>query len=130
MRLKKMLDLVPKLALAGAVICALVIAVLSLLPGNDLPSQTLNDKLNHFIAYGVLMGLVVLARGRMALIAAMGLVIAYGLALEGLQGVMPYGRSASWLDVLANTGGVLIGAVLGLGTDQLLRHLGRPAGGG
>lgn len=129
MRLKKMLDLAPKLALAGAVLCTLVIAVLSLLPGGDLPKQNLNDKLNHFIAYGVLMVLVTLARGRMALIGAMALIIVYGLGLEALQGVMPYGRSASWLDALANTGGVLIGGVVGLGADQLLRHLARSTGG-
>jgi VanZ family protein len=125
MRLKKMLDLVPKLALAGAVICAVVIAVLSLLPGNDLPTENLNDKLNHFIAYGVLMALVILARGQMALIGAMALTSVYGLALEGLQGIMPYGRSASWLDALANAGGVLIGAVLGTGTALLLDRLRR-----
>ncbi len=117
---QKMLELVPKLALVGAIICALVIAVLSLLPGNDLPAANLNDKLNHFIAYAVLMGLVALARRPAKLVAAMALVIFYGLAMEGLQALMPYGRSASWLDALANSGGVLIGGALGLFFERLL----------
>ena len=125
MSLMKMVNWVPKLALAGAIICAFVIAVLSLVPGDDLPAQKLNDKLNHFIAYGVLMGLVTLGRGRLRLIWAMALVIGYGLALEAVQGIMPYGRSASWLDALANTGGVLIGAVLGLAASRLLGRLGQ-----
>ena len=113
MKLENMFGYVPKLALLGAVICAVVIAVLSLLPGSDLPATNMNDKLNHFIAYGVLMALATLGRGRVRLLAIIAGIILYGLVLEGLQGMMPYGRSASWIDALANTGGVLIGAGVG-----------------
>lgn len=113
MTLDKIVEMVPRLARIGAVLCALVITVLSLLPGDDLPSQNLNDKLNHFIAYGVLMGLGVLGRGARSLLWTALVVTAFGLLLEGLQGVMPFGRSASWYDAIANTGGVLIGIALG-----------------
>ncbi|MEO9970914.1 MAG: VanZ family protein [Hyphomonadaceae bacterium] len=125
MKLDKIVDMVPRLALIGACACALVIAFLSLLPGDDLPSQNLNDKLNHFIAYGVLMGLAVLGRGARSLLWTGLLVAGYGLLLEGLQGVMPFGRSASLLDAIANTGGVLIGTLAGLCAQAVIRRLAR-----
>lgn len=100
---------VPQLALIGAVIVTFTIAYLSLVPGEELPTQSLNDKVNHFIAYGVLSFLAVLGRHKTSLIMVIGLAIGYGALLEGAQGMMPYGRSASWLDALANTGGVMLG---------------------
>ena len=125
MKLENMFGYVPKLALLGAVICAVVIAVLSLLPGSDLPAPNMNDKLNHFIAYGVLMALATLGRGQVRLFGLMGGVILYGLVLEGLQGMMPYGRSASWIDALANTGGVVIGAGVGALLARGLARIGQ-----
>jgi len=100
----------PQLALVAAIIVTIAIAFLSLLPGADLPAQRLNDKMSHFIAYGVLSFLIVLGRHKMSLIRAIVIAIGYGLVLEALQGAMPFGRSASWLDALANTGGVMLGA--------------------
>lgn len=65
------------------------------------------DKFVHLAGYGVLMfwwaQLAVSGRWRLALA-----VIAYGLVLEGLQGLTP-NRSPDALDALANTGGVLLG---------------------
>jgi VanZ family protein len=100
---------IPRLAFLGMVVVVISIAVLSLLPGSDLPAQKLNDKINHFIAYGVLAFLAVLGRYRMSVFKVVLLTIAYGLLLEALQGIMPYGRMASWLDAIANTGGVIVG---------------------
>ena len=125
MKLDKIVDMVPRLALIGACVCALVIAFLSLLPGDDLPAQNLNDKLNHFIAYGVLMGLSVLGRGARSLLWTGLLLTGYGLLLEGLQGVMPFGRSASLLDAIANTGGVLIGTLAGLCAQAVIGRFAR-----
>ena len=99
------------------------IGVLSLLPGTDLPTQNLNDKLNHFIAYSILSFGAVVGRHSMALVWVVALVIGYGLVLEILQGVMPFGRSASWLDALANTGGVVIGTLGALAFVYGLRSL-------
>jgi len=110
----RFLNALPKLALIGTFVSGAVIGVLSLLPGSDLPAHTLNDKLNHFIAYGVLSFGAVVGRHGLSLLWTICLVIGYGLALEVLQGIMPYGRSASGLDALANTGGVLIGTICGL----------------
>ena len=54
MNISKLKKALPKLALVATFIVIIAIGILSLLPGSDLPSQNLNDKLNHFIAYGVL----------------------------------------------------------------------------
>lgn len=81
--------------------------------------------MNHFIAYGVLSFGAVLGRHAMGLSWTVTLVLAFGGVLEVLQGVMPYGRSASWLDVVANTCGVLIGTLGALATSYALAKLSR-----
>ena len=110
----------PKLALLGLVLAGSVIGILSLLPGSELPAQSLNDKLNHFIAYGVLAFLGALGRHQVSLFWATVLVIGYGLLLEALQGLMPFGRSASWLDAVANTAGAVCGILIALGVARLI----------
>jgi len=87
----------PQLALIGAVIVTFAIAYLSLLPGEELPAQSLNDKMNHFIAYGVLSFLAVLGRHKTSLIMVIGLAIGYGALLEGAQGcVGKHWRRNAW----------------------------------
>jgi len=77
---------------------AAVVAVLSLLPPDDLPSDLgLSDKLLHVLGYAVLGALGVLsgARWPWALLAVVG----YGLALEGRRGCSATARSngqTSW----------------------------------
>lgn len=114
MNISGLKEALPKFALVATIIVIIAIGVLSLLPGSDLPAQNLNDKLNHFIAYGVLSFLALLGRHKVSLMWVIVAAIGYGVALEVLQGAMPYGRSASWLDAIANTGGVLGGVIFGL----------------
>lgn len=114
MNVDSVIKRLPGLALIATVLVAITIAILSLLPGSDLPAQNLNDKVNHFIAYGVLTFLAVLGRHHISILKIAVLAIGYGLALEILQGVMPFGRTASELDAIANTGGVLIGLACGV----------------
>ncbi|GAB5417403.1 MAG: hypothetical protein Crog4KO_29850 [Crocinitomicaceae bacterium] len=74
-----------------------------------------NDKIGHFIAYGTLMlhlGLLYSGNQKRLLIAAIFAFI-YGGLMEFGQWFVP-GRSVSALDLLANTGGVVIGYVLTL----------------
>lgn len=123
MNISKLKKALPKLALVATFIVIIAIGILSLLPGSDLPSQNLNDKLNHFIAYGVLSFLAILGRHKVAFVWVILGAIGYGVALEVLQGVMPYGRSASTLDALANTGGVLCGTISGWLAGRLLSRL-------
>lgn len=99
---------------AATVLFAIAIAILSLKPGSDTLSVNLNDKLGHFIAYLALAAAATVAvRGRWPCRLAAGL-IAYGLALEAAQMIMPFGRDSSWLDAAANSAGVLAGLGLGL----------------
>jgi VanZ family protein len=73
------------------------------------------DKLEHLSAYLVLSlwftGLV----GRERYWVVVCGLLALGLSIEVLQGVMNVGRSAEALDMLANTVGVLVGLTIALG---------------
>jgi len=76
------------------------------------------DKANHCIGYFLLTTWFtgVSRRSRYLLVGA--LLIAFGGALEIAQGLMHEGRTADWLDFLANSLGVTVGvtaAMLGLG---------------
>ena len=101
------------------------VAVASLLPAHDLPALPAGgDKLEHLLAYAVLMaGAVQLfARRASVLGAALGLLL-MGLLLEQLQAAMAVGRERDWHDVLANGLGVLLGAATWFtrARDALLR---------
>jgi len=84
------------------------------------------DKLGHFIGYGTLMfwfcELYATRRLRLAYGAAW---IAMGITVEYIQGQLGY-RSYDWLDMVANTVGVLIGwSVAALTRAQLFGWLER-----
>jgi VanZ family protein len=91
-----------------------------LAPGGGIPGVW--DKLQHFVAYGGLAGMAVLAMGQRkhALRIAAALIV-MGAALEVLQALV--GRDASIRDEVANALGALSGAFTAL---YLLDFLGRP----
>ena len=111
---------IPKLALLAAIIVVLAIAYLSLTPSNELPSPRLNDKINHFIAYAVLAVCAVMGRFGAKVFAVLAAVITYGFVIEALQGIMGLGRSASWLDGLANVVGAIFGVLIALAIEKIL----------
>lgn len=81
-----------------------------------------NDKVGHFIAYGTLMmnlGILFANDNKKLMFSAVFAFI-YGGLMEFGQYFVP-GRSVSGLDLLANTGGVLIGYVFILLTGKRLR---------
>jgi VanZ family protein len=81
-----------------------------LLPGKDLPSLSMNDKSEHFIAYALLSASAVqLFARRLSWAFVCLLLVLMGIALEFLQGAMGLGRSMDRYDALANSIGVLIG---------------------
>ncbi len=98
---------------AAGVAIIVAIWVLSLLPLNQMVVPG-GDKLHHFIAYGSLMLVWVLAtphhRLRQHVLMAIGFML-MGLAVECAQGLTPY-RFFDWADALANALGVMIGWVL------------------
>ena len=104
-------------------IWALIILILSLLPGKDMPSFSLwemvnSDKVAHFGFYGIQAYLLARGlfltnpqmKGSSIFMWAFILVVAYGGLIEVMQGTLCADRYADILDFLANT----IGAGLGL----------------
>jgi VanZ family protein len=90
------------------------IVYLSLKSPNGGVNVELNDKVGHFIGYGVLsintflvFGFKPIRKGILLMIGLLGM----GAILEGLQGFVP-GREVSGLDIVANSTGVAIGTAL------------------
>ena len=94
--------------------------VLSLMPPAFEPSGH-TDKFHHLIGYAILMfwwaQLIVWRREKLAVY-----LILLGIAIELLQGLTPL-RQPDLLDILANTGGVLIGWLLARKLPNLLDRL-------
>jgi VanZ family protein len=86
------------------VIATLMVVVLSLLPGNDLPAVGISDKLEHVIAYAILALLGGLAFPEATMLLAV-MLSALGIAMEICQMVVP-GRSAEIADAVADAIGV------------------------
>ena len=92
------------------------ITLLSLWPADQLPNVPGTDKTHHFIAYAGLMFPVALRQHKYWLV--IGLVfIGWSGAIELIQ---PYvNRYGEWLDMLANSGGIFCGVLMG----YLIRYL-------
>ncbi len=83
--------------------------------------STIGDKINHLIAYAVLMGwfgqLFTSKRSRIILACALVLL---GVAMEVGQSMTTY-RFFDWLDAVANSIGVMLGVIaLASGADKIL----------
>lgn len=90
------------------------IVYLSLKSPNGGVNVQLNDKVGHFIGYGVLSlntFLVFGFRTRLQTTLILLFLIGWGVLMEWLQGYVP-GREVSGLDIIANTIGVTIGTAL------------------
>jgi VanZ family protein len=92
-----------------AYIMLAIVALASLLPA---PEMGTSDKLLHFLTYGVMSAVfsTLVCQSRSLLIVVPGLIL-FGVVLEFLQGLTGY-RSMEVYDMLANTGGVLIGLMI------------------
>jgi VanZ family protein len=87
----------------------LVITILSLWPLDELPSIPGTDKTHHLIAYAILMLPTALRKPDRWILFGL-FFIAYSGAIELLQ---PYvNRYGEWLDMLANTAGVVCGLII------------------
>lgn len=104
-----------------ALLLALMIALLSLTPAEQLPELGSSDKLAHLLAYALL-GLLATLRRRLptAVVLTVLAIVAYGALIELLQ---PYvGRFMDSGDFIANA----IGALAGAGMATWLRRLALP----
>ncbi|MCE8021771.1 VanZ family protein [Halomonas sp. MCCC 1A11036] len=93
-----------------AVLAAVVIAIGSLTPGDEMPTNLPWDKFNHFVGYAGLAGLIGLAG--LPLVRAFIAAVLYGVCIEYLQIPVPGRSGGDWADILANT--------LGAGTAVLV----------
>lgn len=94
------------------------IAVLSMLPPQDLPSIPLfegADKVVHFLMYFIFSFLLCWAfkteNKFRRWIWVTSIAICWGIFMEYIQLFMHLGRSFSWYDVMANSFGVMVGIV-------------------
>lgn len=110
---------------------ALAIAIGSLWPTLPGPAKLVSDKLMHFSAYFALALVFAAAFSRRHWLGiAVGLA-AFGALIEGLQHWLPGPRSAEWLDMAANLGGIAVGLTAALAVPHRWRQhmdrlLGRP----
>ena len=102
---------------ALAVVGALVIALGSLTPGSQMPSNLPWDKANHFVGYAGLAGLIGLAGLRLPL--AFLAAVLFGIAIEVAQIPVPGRSGGDWADILANT----LGAAFAVLLLRLVRRL-------
>ncbi|PIE01010.1 MAG: hypothetical protein CSA79_01405 [Thiothrix nivea] len=85
------------------------ITTLSLWPADQLPAVPGTDKTHHFIAYGVLMFPAALRKPEHWLLIAAGFVVYSGI----IELIQPFvNRYGEWLDLAANSGGVVCGMLL------------------
>lgn len=98
------------------VLWLLIIALLSLMPGNELPQIPLfagADKLVHAVMYAGLAVLLIRPLLQLKFVYPYWFAVAISLAIGGVieivQGSLATGRSGSWFDFWANLGGALLG---------------------
>ena len=101
------------LATGASIVCAAVIAYLSLAPADGLPNVIWWDKAQHFIAYAALGAPLSIALGRSRWLIAIALATAYGAMMELAQGTLTDGRSAELFDGIANACGACAGVAFG-----------------
>ena len=93
-----------------------VITYLSLWPLPELPDMPGSDKSGHLIAYAALMLPVALRKPKHWLLIGLCF-IAYSGIIELIQPLV--NRYAEWMDLLANSTGILLGAVIGRSIDRI-----------
>lgn len=109
-----MLGLVVRFHFIITVVLIVIITALSLWPVANLPAVPGSDKTHHFIAYGALMfpsAFCFLSTKQFKKLIAFALFfVAYSGAIELIQ---PYvNRYGEWLDLAANSAGLVCGIVL------------------
>lgn len=93
----------------------------SLEPFHGSPGPPYTDKIRHFMAYLCLTGLAFLSRITSRQIKLLLAILVFSAAIEILQGLMNMGRTASYLDFVANFVGILFAWGLSTGLQSLKR---------
>jgi len=110
------------LALFLFLAASMTVAIYSLVPSSSVGVET-SDKIMHFIAYGGLAGLLLLARPVLSLWRVFLMISAIGIALEIAQGLAPTGRTASIFDQIANSCGAALAIMVWIGLAPFIHKL-------
>ena len=100
----------------AAILVALLIGVVSMLPPRGTPGMEIADlgelraTIGHGLAYALLAAIAVLGQRQPRIAATLAGVIGYGVILEVLQGVFGL-RTFQWTDIAANALGALVGVL-------------------
>jgi len=98
-----------------SVFILLGIIVLSLYPLESLPQFPGTDKTHHFIAYSTLAFPIAFVRPKFWFVYIMFFLFCSGL----IELIQPYvNRYGEWLDMLANSLGLLVGIIIGITTKR------------
>ena len=100
------------IALSAVLVASVVYG--SLKPHLDLPVPAGFDKVEHFSAYFALAVWFTGIHDRAGYARVAAGLLALGASMEVLQGLMHMGRTADFLDMAANTAGVVAGLALAL----------------
>ncbi len=104
-----------RLWFACGVALAVLISIVCWVPMRELPKiESVSDKLEHFVAFGLLafwFGSIVVRRDLAWLAIAL---VGFGGLIELGQAAMRLGRQAEFLDLVADAIGVLLGLLLAL----------------
>lgn len=76
-------------------------------PAPPLPSGTPSDKVQHIAAFAVLTALAIRAYPRVKSQTLLPSLIAFGALIECVQAIPALHRSPEWLDLAADSGGVM-----------------------
>ena len=107
--MKRLLKIVKKFWVVFTLAILAAIALLSLWPLDELPPVPGTDKTHHIIAYAILV-LPTALRKPNKWPAYVFFFVAFGGAIELIQPFV--NRYGEWLDLLANTGGVILGLLI------------------
>ncbi|WP_296597707.1 VanZ family protein [Phenylobacterium sp.] len=103
-------------------LAVLILLVLCLTPSKDLPDPGTGDRFEHMAAWFVLTlaGLVLAPRRRLAIPA---FALAYGVLIEILQWITPFGRHPDPADFVADSVGVAVACLVFLALRRLAPRL-------
>jgi len=97
-----------------------ILFVICVVPSRDLPDPGVGDRFEHAAAWFVLAatGYALAPQRRIAIPA---FALAFGVLIEGLQGIMGWGRHADPLDLVADLVGVSVAVFGYLATQRIAR---------
>lgn len=104
----------PRFSLLLVSVWALFIAILSLIPGQDLPEIAIDhfDKIGHAVVYAILAIFIYRAsvdhKLQTPILLALFIPMIYGVGIEYLQDILSQDRHADVYDVLANAFGAIV----------------------